>query len=265
VYGAPPPHDRIDRHIAIIVSALGKVPAGAISRRHARKFHNKLAEAKGRSNANRSIKWLRRLMSYAVELGLCEHNPAAKMNLKASKPRRVRWTVEEIELFKATAIAMGRRAWALAVQLAYDTSQRQADILALQWHAFDGEGLAFRQDKTDAEVWVPLSPVSLQMLAETEKRAVQIIASKGKPIGDRNFFGNVFRQIRDEAGIRSEVQFGDLRRTAATEVSSGGGNLEHITGHRAGSVAIRAYVVPNKDASRQAQSVRPGHKKETKV
>lgn len=254
--------DEADRHIKVVVSALGRVHVGQITRRHCRKFHNKLAEAKGRSNANRSVKWLRRLMSYAIEIGLRETNPAASMQLKSNPPRRVRWTPAEIEIFKATAITEGRRSWALAVQLGYDTAQRLGDILSLTWHQFDGEGLTFRQAKTDEEVWIALSPESLRMLAETDKRAVQIIVGdvQGKPIGHRSFFGKIYREIRNQAGVRGELSFHDLRRTAATEISTGGGNLEHVTGHKPGSAAIRHYVVPNKAASRQAQSVRPGHR-----
>ena len=219
--------DEADRHIKVVTSALGRVAVAAITRRHCRKFHNKLAAAKSRANANKSVKWLRRLMSYAVEIGLRETNPAASMQLRSNPPRRVRWTPPEIEAFKTTAIKAGRRSWALAVQLGYDSSQRLGDILSLTWHQFDGEGLIFRQAKTGEEVWISLSPESLRMLAETDKRAVQIIVGdvQGKPIGHRSFFGKIFREIRDKAGIRGELSFHDLRRTAATEISSGGGNL----------------------------------------
>ena len=165
-----------DFHLAIILNApIAKFPAHAIARRHCRQFHNKLVQAKGRPNANKSMKWLRRLMSYAVEIGLRETNPALRMGLKHNPPREETWTVAEIEAFKRTAIEDGKRGWALAVHLGYDTSQRLSDILGLTWNDFDGEGLYFRQRKTGAKVYVALRAESLAMLAETKRRAVHII------------------------------------------------------------------------------------------
>ncbi len=120
-----------DFHLAIILNApIAKYPAHAITRRHCRQFHNKLVQAKGRPNANKSMKWLRRLMSYAVEIGLRETNPALRMGLKHNPPREETWTVAEIEAFKRTAVKDGKRAWALAVHLGYDTSQRLSDWFA---------------------------------------------------------------------------------------------------------------------------------------
>ena len=248
-----------DYHLAIIVNApLAKFPAHAITRRHCRQFHNKLVQAKGRPSANKSMKWLRRLMSYAVEIGLRETNPALRMGLKHNPPREQTWTIDEIEAFKHTAIEDGKRAWALAVHLGYDTSQRLSDILGLTWNDFDAEGLYFRQRKTGAKIYIALRAESLAMLAETERRAVHIIVGDvmGKPIGHNSYFGRVFRKLRAKSGIRTELRFHDLRRTAATEVSAGGGTVESLTGHRPGSPALKHYVVPGKEASREAQRVR---------
>ena len=157
---------------------------------------------------------------------------------------------------------MDRGNWALAVQLGYDTSQRLGDILGLTWHDFDGQGFTVKQDKTGVEIFCHLSKESLRMLTETERRAIQIIVGdvQGKPIGHRSFFGKVYREIRNAAGLRRELQFRDLRRTAATEASAAGANVEHITGHRPGSPIIKNYVVPNKDAARRAQDMRYGKK-----
>ncbi len=248
-----------DHHLAIILSApIASHSAHAITRRHCRQFHNKLVQAKGRPNANKSMKWLRRLMSYAVEMGLRETNPALRMGLKHNPPREETWTVAEIEAFKRTAVKDGKRAWALAVHLGYDTSQRLSDILGLTWNNFDGEGLYFRQRKTGAKVYVALRAESLAMLAETDRRAVHIIVGDvmGKPIGHNSYFGRVFRKLRTKSGIRPDLRFHDLRRTAATEVSAGGGTVESLTGHRPGSPALKHYVVPGKEASREAQRVR---------
>ncbi|MDA1324611.1 MAG: tyrosine-type recombinase/integrase [Proteobacteria bacterium] len=247
-----------DQHLAVVVSALGKVQVAAITRRHCRRLYDVLVRNKSRPYANKSIKWLRRILSYSIEIGLRETNPAMKMGLKGDGRRRTVWTIGEIEAFKSTAISQNRRSWALAVQIAYDTSQRLSDVLAVTWNDFDGEGLSFRQQKTGQDVWTPLSPETHKMLAETERRAIQIITGdiQGKPIKHASFFGRVFRELRAKTDMRQELTFHDLRRTAATEIYSGGGNVEPITGHMPGSNVLKNYIVPNKDAARAAQRAR---------
>ncbi len=59
-----------DRHIERVVDALGKVHVATLRRRHVRRFHEKLAEARGTSQANEGAKWLRRMLAYAIELEL---------------------------------------------------------------------------------------------------------------------------------------------------------------------------------------------------
>jgi len=237
--------------------AMGGKAIRAVRRGHCRRFHKRLVERRGRNAANEGIKWLRRIFSYATELEIIETNPAAKMGLK-QPPRRIEvWTREEVEAFIAKAIENGRWAWALAVRIAYDTSQRLADVLSLTWHQYDGEGLTFRQAKTGEEVWVPLTTETRAMLAETSRVAIHIIVV-GKPHRpiSHGYFGRVFRGLRAKTDMRQHLRFRDLRRTAATEIDAGGGNIEPITGLRPGSPAKRHYVVPSKDAAREAQRAR---------
>ena len=260
---APRTREEGDRHIARIDAALGRVHVATLRRRNIRRFHEKLMSARGRWQANEGAKWLRRMLSYAVELELRKDNPALRLELKHARPRRIVWTPEQVEVFKATAIDMGRRYWALAVQLGYDTAADLGDILKLTWNDFDGEGIAFRRSKTDAGLWVPLSAEGLRMLAETEKHAVQIVVGdvKHRPISHRSFFGRIFREIRTAAGLPSDLRFRDLRRTVGTEISAGGGQIHPITGHQPGSPVIKYYIVPNKDAARNAQAARGRNRK----
>lgn len=147
---APRTKGEADRHILRVVEALGNIHVATLKRRHVRKFHEKLAVAKSESQANESAKWLRRMLSYAVELELVQVNKAAKLELRHAPPRRVRWTREEVETFIATAIEEDQTFLALAVRIAYDTATDLSDILKLTWHDFDGEGVTFRRSKTQA-------------------------------------------------------------------------------------------------------------------
>ena len=221
---APRTREEGDRHITRIVDALGKVHVATLRRRHIRRFHEKLKAARSTIQANEALKWLRRMLSYAVEIELRTDNPALRMELHHAPPRKVCWTPEQIELFKATAIELNRRAWALTVQLGYDTSADLSDILKWTWHDFDGEGITYTRSKTGVDLWAPLTPEGLKMLAETERRAVQIILGdvQHKPISHRSFFGRIFREIRTAADLPNNLRFRDIRRTVITEVNRPG-------------------------------------------
>jgi integrase len=145
-----------DRALRIISSALGTAKVAHIQRRHVRAFHNRCLDEWSRHKANKLIQWLRRVLAYGVEIGLIEHNPARHMALRHNPPRRVRWTPEEVEAVKATALEAGRPEIALLVQLGYDTSQRLGDILSAKWSQIDHDGcMTFTQRKTGAEVCIP--------------------------------------------------------------------------------------------------------------
>ena len=210
-----------DRHIAAIEdSPLAKAFVGRIGRAAVRRFYEKVAAARGGNVAAERLKWLRRILSYAVELELIPTNPASKMEIRAAALRRVTWTPEEVEAFKATAVEKGRRSWALAIQIGYDTAADLSDILRLTWTDFDGEGVTFRRSKTSAnpnveDLWIPLLPETIRMLDQTKRVAVQIITGdhQRKPIAHRSFFGKIYREIRADAKMRNELRFRDLRRS----------------------------------------------------
>jgi integrase len=242
-------------------SPLGKSRIAAIDRQTVRLFYDRLAEAKSPDHAKKVIAVLRRLLNYAIELNARRDNPAANMQLKSNKPRRQRWTWDQIDAFCAAALDLNRPGWALAVLIAYDTSQRLADVLATRWNQISEGGLSFEGEdetgKTGAEVWAPLSPETLMLLEMVERRAVTLVYGlQGKPITQRGYFNRVFNEIKAKAGIPQGIQFRDLRRTAASEILRGGGRAEAITGHEPGSPILRIYEVPDRDAARAASNAR---------
>lgn len=254
--------EETDRHLGIINGEWGKVRVASIERKHCRQLHDRRTEAAGRDHANRTIKWLRRLLHYAMELGVIRSNPASNMGLKQSRGRRVRWTRAEVDSFVKTANKLGYPSWGLAIRIAYETSQRPGDVLKLTWHDYDGEGFTFRPGKTQdsgtQEIWSPLTAKTNAALKRVKRRSIYVIVgdTQGKPIRQRGHFNKIFRKIKTKAKLRAELQARDLRRTAASEVDEGGGKVEPLTGHRPGSSALKTYVVPSKDAARAAQKAR---------
>ena len=259
--------EEVDLALGLVRDALGNMPVAAVRRKHVRKFHNGLLRKASRSKANKTVKWLRRLLRYAIELDVRENNPADAMDLQANPGRRIRWTVDEIAAVRDAAMAIGHRPLAMAIHLGYDTAQRLGDILALRWDQYDGEGLTFVQAKTGKEVWMPLSTESRAMLADTPRTAVQVIVSErtGRPFASNVAFDRAFRRALAVSGARPELQFRDLRRTAASEILSGGSRAEPVTGHQPGSNVLKIYEVPDRDAARAAQAVRRNRERKSKI
>ena len=250
-------------------SPLAKIPCDKIERKHIRAFHAKIKESaiaagNTENKANKTIKWLRRVLNWAKEEGWYKHeNPCNQLGLRHSKGRNKKkhlWTTGRIDKMIQTALDMNYPAVAFTISFGYDTTQRLTDLLTATWNDFDGEGVDFTQAKVEdndegGEVWAPLSKRSLQLLPA--RKSIQIILkdSTQRPY-DKDSFGKDFRKIRKAAGIPNTLQFRDLRRTGATEIATGGGRSEPLTGHVPGSPMLRVYEVPNKAAARQSQTSR---------
>ena len=202
--------------------------------------------------------------------------------------RGQKWAVHEIEAVIATALEGGRtervygnKHWfgegkgeqqdsvpflprpsiALATLIGYDSTQRPQDIIALKWTNIEGDGIRLTQKKTGKEVWAPLSARTMAMLDETPKTSTHIVVNEvtGQPYKDKNEFGRVFRLVRNRAGVQSELQFRDLRRTGASELGdrgATGAEIVSITGHQAGSRILDTYVKPSKEAAMHAADKR---------
>lgn len=254
----PRMREEYDRYIRVILaSPLNNRAVASIKRGDVRTFHEGIRAMKGAGIANRAIKTLRRVLQWGVEIQAIETNPALDMNLKHGRGRRQEWTSDEVTLFVEKAIKLGKPGWAIAVRLGYDTSQRLSDVLKAQWSHMDGRYLYFEQDKTGERVEMPLYPETMKLLGETPRKSLFLVyGDTGRPIRQRAYFSRVFRFIRDAAGINDDLQFRDLRRTAATEALRGGGRAEPLTGHRPGSTQIRVYEVPDRAAAEQAQTAR---------
>ena len=254
--------ENVDRSLKEIDSALGLYPVAAIDRSRCRKFYetacNKWSQETGRTMAT----WLRRLLAWSVEIGLRTDNPANGMELKSGRPRRTRWLPSEVDAVIAKAIECNEPQVALTVSLGYDTAARIGDLITALWSQYDGEGLTFVQSKTDVEIWTPVSARSMQMLSAIDKRSTHIIASPHtqRPYKTRTAVSRALRRVIVAAGVREELQFRDLRRTAASEISAGGAQIYSVTGHTPGSNMARVYVVPDKDAARAAQAARKQNK-----
>ncbi len=269
--------EELDFALSVIVPVFGPSPLKAITAEHCSEFYDVLREQGSVHRAGKVMKWLRYLFNFGIRYHQTDFNPTMAVRIKHPKSRRQVWEEVDIRNVMDKAVEMGRPCIALGVQIAYDTSLRRGDILALTWEQFDGESLWIKQGKTGKGQRVPLWPETVQMIEATRissgaipmKTAPIIRGPHGRPYLNHNFTHR-FRDICRAAGIADDLQFLDIRRTASKERAEAGASeaeLAASTGHsiERGSQILDTYNPRSYALAKSAQDKRLRNKKGTKV
>ncbi len=231
---APSTRREYERQIDKLADIFGDLPAAKITRQHAKQFYHTFS--KRRRQAKYAVQVARLVFKTGKDIGLFSDNPFEKMNIKSNPPREQIWLPDEIEAFIAKAIELKRPGIAMAVRLGADLGQRQGDILTMTWNQYDGQFISLRQSKTKAKVVIPCLTSLKQMLDTTTREAtVMVINDKSKSPYPARYFKQLFRDTANEAGIRKELQYLDLRRTAVVRLAEAGctvPEIASITGHK---------------------------------
>lgn len=282
---APATREAMDAVFKYVNTNHGDVKVNAIERKHCRKFYNDLRIQGSISKAEKYMKWFRRLLQYAVEIGFIEYNPSDKMQIESPPPRRQLWT--PADLFKVIDAAEtggkdrfnntipARPSLGLAIRIAYDTSLPPQDILDLRWSQFDDGVLNVLQKKKRGNIERPhpLHPDTIAILESiragnvvsingNDDRHILISESTGNPYDNRRVFAKLFRKFRDRAGVNPDLKFGwDIRRTTLTELGAKGATRAEIvalSGHKLNSNVLDIYVIPTRETADNAQAKRWG-------
>ncbi len=170
-------------------------------------------------------------MNWALDRELIERNPFGRAGKLYGTTRVDKvWTPEQ----EKALLAVAPPHIALAFLLALYTGQRQGDLLALDWTAYDGERIALRQRKTKVRVVVRLVSTLKQALDATarEHSRILVTARGGEPWTENGFRAS-WAKVKTEAGILG-LTFHDLRGTAVTRLFLAGcseAEIATITGH----------------------------------
>ncbi|WP_336057327.1 tyrosine-type recombinase/integrase [Nitratireductor sp. CH_MIT9313-5] len=179
---------------------------------------------------------LQRVLWYALDREMIEKHPLERVTKVNDGTRRdIIWSDDDIATFKAKA----REPLVRALLLAAWTGQRQGDLLALTWSAYDGHAIRLRQSKTGAHVAVKVSAELKRILdsakavnAKQETPAATILTNRsGQPWGSG--FKSSWRKAMAAAGIEGRT-FHDLRGTFVTLAYRNGASIREIaeiTGH----------------------------------
>ena len=223
--------------------ALGTLPARALKGRHADKIHSGLQENHGEAAAHYACRYARRVWNWARRQEHVDENPWAGMELPTLAARKQRWTKDQVEAFCAKAIKMEWPSQALAVRLGYRLGMREGDLIALTWTALDARSVETRKTGAEVPASAKAYPDLWKALQATQRAGVQVLICEttGRPWTE-DYFRHVFRDIARAAELPDDLQFRDLRATAATELSDAGADviaLSTHTGHLTTSMARR--------------------------
>lgn len=175
------------------------------------------------------------ILAFGVDREFIDRNPLEKVAKLADSTRRdVIWTDAQVRAFKAKAPAR----MVFAMELARWTGQRQGDLLALTWGAYDGSYLTLRQSKTGASVRVKVAD-DLKSALDAEKARVAAKAKEAGKLAALTILTNRsglpytegFRASWRKAMATAKVAgvtFHDLRGTFITLAHRNGASIKEI-------------------------------------
>jgi integrase len=248
---------------------LGDRIASGLTQRDIDEYRNRrLADHTRRKNPpspaslDREIAQLKRMCSYAVECGLLQTNPVAKVKL-LNKPNVRRTVIDEQTFAKLLAIADPELRPILVV--AYDTGMRKGEILNLRWSQVDlrigAVKLSAEDTKTNFARTVYLTGRALQTLKAIPRRLDSEYVFVNPETGTRwEDARKLFIRARRKAGLQ-HVWFHDLRRSFVTNARRRGvaeSVVMRMSGHRTRNVFDRYNIVEDEDVRNAVKVIEAG-------
>ncbi|HRX40026.1 MAG: tyrosine-type recombinase/integrase [Amphiplicatus sp.] len=185
------------------------------------------------AQANRWLQLLRQLLDVAIDEELIETNPARLVKKFREGSGHEAWPEEEISKFeKRWPTGTKER---LAFDLFLHTGQRIGDVAAMmRTHIRDG-AIRVVQEKTGAELWVPIHPQLLASLAAVPTSGLALLQRQtGQPY-TKGGLDNWFRRKREAAQVSLGLSAHGLRKAAGRRLAEAGATAHEIMailGHR---------------------------------
>ncbi len=252
---------------------LETIPAASTKPRHADNIIADVESVSGHSTAHYCARFARRVWKWAArqEYVGAATNPWSGMELKGLPERTQLWTPQQVAAVIAKAYEPGQKpSLGLAAHVAYAFGHRKGDVLTLTWADWDA---GFRKTRKTG-VTLPIVAASYPDLetavaaerarqAASDTPSIYVIVNEGT--GRKyhpDVFSHQFRALADAAGIPRDLQFRDLRATAATELKDAGADILDMsthTGHKTTTMA-RRYARPTATQFERAAAKRQANK-----
>lgn len=228
------------------------VPLDALKPLHVRQYMTwRTKKGKGYVRANREKALLSHIWNFARERGYTDlPNPCAGVKGFKEEGRDVYLEDAEYKaILKHADVCLKD-----AMELAYLTGQRPADVLGMTEMDVRDGAVHFRQGKTKTKVRIEVSQELADVLKRIRKRKSGytkvyntrlVVNEYGRPIGV-NAMSRRWVKAREKAGIEG-VQFRDLRAKAGTDKADSAGDIRQAQkqlGHK--SVVMTETYVRNR-------------------
>jgi integrase len=164
------------------------------------------------STLNRHLAVVKRLYNLAIEWGVADRNPAARVKKLREENAREEWlTVEEACRLVEAAPDYLRP----AILLALNTGARRGELTALKWSEvnFETGTISFLRTKSGRRRNVPISDELRIILEHIPRQGDFVLMRDGKPLRE---FRTAWKKACEAAGIKPGFRWHDLRHTYAS-------------------------------------------------
>jgi integrase len=230
------------RYIKAIENEFGDMPIAALEQPGARGEFKTWRDTMADNKRKADYAWtvLARIFSVAKDRGRISINPCQRGGRLYESGERADKVWGEVAI--SQMIAAASEPLVDAMMLALWTGQREGDLLALPWSAYDGTHIKLIQSKTirhgkvakGKRVKIPVGPILKARLDLMPKvSTIMLTNTRDQPwTGDgfRSSWGKSF----DKAGINEDLTFHDLRGSAVVRLALAGATVPEIatfTGH----------------------------------
>lgn len=232
--------------MSVMGSTLGNVSVMNINAIKCNEMYDTWELENSIANANHNARVFSVLMNFLVSLDIINYNPMARVNKRTSTPRSVVWTHEQVITFLDAAFTkFDWRSIGLIVLMCYEWGQRPVDIRNLTWGDidFDSDKVTITQTKRGATVELPIPDNLLVMLQHQRKDwdFQDYVVPHHRPQDNAyrpltvSQMTTLLGEVKTLAGLPSELQVGDLRKTAIVQMIEGGVDhlaIQSVSGHK---------------------------------
>ena len=204
------------------------------------------------------------LMNFLKRLDLVKGNPMAAVKFEPYTRKVRTWTKEQVETLLSVAFTEYKwRSVGLICLLCYEWSQHPVDIRNLTWDNinFEAGHATILQCRTKTTVYPPIDDDLKKILLEQKKLTghqeyvcPHYSQQKEFVLLNKARMDQLFREVREKAGLPKKLKLGSLRSTAILEAVEAGADLmelHHISGlTRVNN--IQRYFSTSPEANRKA-------------
>jgi len=203
-----------------------------VKRAHILKIRSIIAQVTGPAAANAFAQLAASVFAWGRDNGWMEHSPLDRIKSLPGGHWQA-WTDAQADAATAALPEHLRR----TVVLARYTGQRRGDLIRMPWSAYDGRFIRLRQEKTGAEMVLPVHAalkVELDAWRRVATSTLILTTAQGVP-WQPTHLSNALARGLETIGLPDKLNVHGLRKLAATALAEAGCSpheIASITGHK---------------------------------